>query len=284
MKILIALAFIVSACATRYSIPESVEEKMARFEDKSQKTNVVPEFHVFSYNFKTGRAPASVKQSDTPTNSNKRLYFLSLYSQYDQLKKFAKGPTPQLNICPSFNTGLVKYNEITRPNNYKSKLQILFSSDSSMWNREYLALYPELSLPISDESKYPTVADILKKGSANQLEILQQAIDLHILKTYRELAQLCETGTSNNYYIFENMVTYINTQKSFRGSSHNLKILMKSPVFANVPLLHSLSQTPGNYRRIASIGAQNLFLDELLDRLNISWVHTYYQELDQRRK
>ena len=112
-------AFLLASCAG----PENYQQKMARYTPKVIGNNQVPEIRIADFKFASetskvkGRAPASVvpvaeknevEKDGNPTN--KKLYFLSLYSQYETLKNYsAEFSGPNINICPNFHTSLLRH-------------------------------------------------------------------------------------------------------------------------------------------------------------------------------
>jgi hypothetical protein len=267
---------------------------MGRYNPRKSDTNLVPEIKAYGISFKgmdKGRTPASLvptkKNTDETENlfTNKKLYFLSLIDQYETLKRFSnKAEAPSVSICPNFHTGLIthyeKYNQLYNP----LKNVSLNYSLNEIKNNEYLSNHPELYLPVSKESNLPRVVDIIKSNptySNNDINTLvQKAVDIHLTKTYYEISELCEYGVSDNYYIYENLITHIKTT-NFKPSTENLNILLKSTVFANMAIINSLSkQTIRTGRSLASTNEiGNLYSNELLNKTNSKWADEYFNSL-----
>jgi len=298
----ITLASTLTSCAG----PENYQQKMARYTPKNSIKNQVPEIRISEFNFKTNQQPAISKLNRSPAQSpdapfakestselnttNKKLYFLTLFSQFETLKNDSPNfIAPALDICPNFHAGLLKHNE------GKSRLEVgqllnnKFSYDSSKLNDElYIASYPELLLPLSKEESTPRVIDLLKNKDMpmNEFainELVHKAIDIHLAKTYSEIRELCEYGVSDNYYIYENLITHIKNNP-FNADNKNMNILLKTTLFSNIALITSLNKKtnpkkPG--RSIASVDIlgkkeKGQYANEIMTRLNVTWANQYF--------
>lgn len=281
--------------------PESYQQKMARYTPKAIGKNQVPKIEAPDFRFKTakvdspsGRTPASAPEvpsaaEDLKENpSNKKLYFLTLYSEYETLKSYAQefvGPT--VNICPNFHTSLLRHQDkfvgsITPSAPKSSK----FVYDSKKFKDEtYVASRPELLLPLSKDEVSPKVIDVIKSdNSMNEFainELVHKALDIHLAKTYSEIRELCEYGVSDNYYIYENLITHIKNNK-FEADNKNLNTLLKTTVFSNIALMTSLeghTKTTVQGRSIASVGVdskKSSYTTEVMARLNVNWASQYF--------
>ncbi|MBT3584920.1 MAG: hypothetical protein HN509_08435 [Halobacteriovoraceae bacterium] len=291
-------AFTVSSCGTNYKKPESFKDKMNRYSSRGITSNNVPEINVLPSigkdTFLRSRGPASTKKKKLGNyflnQSNKRLYFLSLYQQYTELKKYHQSEVaPEINICPSFHSSLVGHREkYGTPKASKNPLVVGFPEGPQSINTEVLALYPELSLPLSVETQHPTVADIIKgkitnKDGRTSAQILEKGLEVHLGKTYQELNELCEHGTSDNYYIYENLIVYIKRHKDFVASGKSMKTLLKTTLFSNMALINSLGSSKG--RGPASNGNSKFRYDEAIQkRLGVPWASSYFHEIKKKRK
>ncbi len=295
-SIILSLTFAMTSCAG----PESYQEKMARYTPKKTLgKNLVPEYKISDANYhepSKGRFPASSPDSPHKTDdskevipTNKKLYFLNLIDQYESLKSFSKDYSgTSISICPSFHTTLVRHNEENQ--NHSNTLAIKkFSYDSTkIMDEKYLAKRPELYLPLSSQEVTPKVIDIAKNTpngttEASLNELVQKALDIHLSKTYSEIRELCEYGVSDNYFVYENLITYVKNNK-FRANSSNMQILLKTTLFSNFALLtsldtHVVKSTSG--RKIASVKTElNLpYSKELIERLNVAWTNQYFDSL-----
>ncbi len=295
-SLMLSISLVVASCAG----PESYQEKMARYTPKNTLPNQVPEILSSDFKFVSSaktqnatRGPASapvepsLKEESNPTN--KKLYFLSLYTQYEELKNFSNHfEGPSVNICPNFHTSLLRHNEGKAVKSY-SKLEKKFTYDTAkLSNDMYVASFPELLLPVSKEETTPKVIDVIRSKSEkiNEYainELVYKAIDIHLAKTYSEINQLCEYGVSDNYYIYENLITHIKNNK-FEAGNINMNILLKTTIFSNLALMTSFDKhndMKKNGRSIASINTNEkatkpIYVSEMMKRLNISWANQYY--------
>lgn len=294
---ILSLTVVLASCAG----PESYQEKMARYTPKNATPNQVPEIASPDFKFASSktssatRGPASApvepgmkNEPKEATTTNKKLYFLSLYSQFEELKNFSSdfdGPT--VNICPNFHTSLLRHNESKTNKPYAQSIK-KFTYDSTKLNNDmYVASFPELLLPISKDELTPKVIDVIRNKNENINEfaineLVHKAIDIHLAKTYSEISQLCEYGVSDNYYIYENLITHIKNNK-FEADTKNMNILLKTTIFSNFALMTSLDKHAGTNksgRFIASVDttekAKPIYSTEVMKRLNVSWANQYY--------
>jgi len=295
----ISATLLISACAG----PESYQQKMARYEPKASSNNQVPNINVANFIFKAqgkskvkgDRSPASYQEKNNldldakeSNPTNKKLYFLTLLSEYEALQNFSPEYVgPAISICPSFHTSLLRHIDKISNNLKSAPLTKLFTYDASKYNDEmYLASRPELLLPISKEEIMPKVVDVMKNSNGKMSEsaineLVHKAIDIHLSKTYAEIRELCEYGFSDNYYIYENLITHIKNNK-FEASNQNMNTLLKTTVFSNIALMTSLEkQKPRSQER--SIASENIiqknapYAAEVISRLDVSWANQYFE-------
>ncbi len=299
---LFTLSFILASCAG----PESYHEKMSRISPKpSTGKNVVPQMESASFKFKPikGRTVASSSTETgtavekTPSEeqalSNKKLYFLTLFGQYESMKKFGKEfEAPSVNICPQFHTSLLEHkNRKTSATmgaiSFKDNKKFTYD-----WNKfsdaEYVSNRPELSLPLTSESVTPKVVDIFRnEGSkisdSKMDEVVHKALDIHLSKTYAEIRELCEYGVSDNYYIYENLITHIKNS-DFKPADKNMNTLLKTTIFSNIALVTSLDKIQATpMRSIASVETKNEaqapYANEVMSRLSVEWAREYFDHL-----
>jgi hypothetical protein len=285
-------SLLLSSCST----PEGLQEKMGRYSPRATSKNNVPQITALAANIhfskNSSRAPASfdaISDKHTDENmTNKKSYFLSLIDQYEHMKQFSeKFQGPKISICPNFHTGLVTHYE-KNPVDQMSKIPLKFHYESdSLKEDQYVDLHPELFLPVTKETTTPRVIDILRnKTVSNENEVndlVQKAVDIHLAKTYFELSELCEFGASDNYYIYENMITHIQTT-NFNPGVENLNTLLKSTVFSNLAIINSLEkQKTKKGRSIASTGdsfeSHDDYTKGIIKKLNLSWTLEYFNRL-----
>lgn len=286
---LITVASITSSCSSGFR-PESIDDKMNRYQAKDIGQNIVPDSFV-NHDLlieNISRGPASVssqkKKNNLPYN-NKKLYFLTLLDQYNYLKTFSKSEkNPTLEICPKFHSLLIRHGEEHSVNNYNKKNWTVTSYDQTKFSDEkYLATHPELTLPVSKGNTRPAVVDLLKQAATEQegQKIVYGAFDLHLSKTYSEIKELCEYGNSNNYYTFENLNTLVK-KNAFTKNSKNLNTLLRTTLFSNMALKSSLNKnsTKTPSRGIASENPSFIKLEsEVVERLGVHWSNDYFKSL-----
>lgn len=287
------------------SSPESYQTKMSRNTSKHYGINQVPEITTSGFQFTTNkgsRLPASINkgtsiettQSTEATLSNKKLYFLTLFGQYESMNKYASEfDAPKVSICPNFHNSLLEHND-RRPAGFSSRVSAKntkkFVYDSAKLNdAEYVASRPELSLPLAKTEINPKVIDIfrsegVKLNDSRMNELVHTALDIHLSKTYAEIRELCEFGVSDNYYVYENMITHIKNS-SFVPAEKNMNTLLKTTVFSNIALVTALEKIqPQAMRSIASVESKKKdasapYSNELMARLNVEWAREYFDHL-----
>ncbi len=287
------MSLLAISCSSGFKRPESIEEKMARFKAKNIGQNFTPSYKVANVDFTKkarGRGPASVGKKNTGESniSNKRLYFLSLHNQYQQLKQYVSSDSaPTLNICPRFHTSLVKYKETYGDQPYKTKVYSPKFTVSQLGDADYSAKYPELYLPVSKDGKTPTVMDMVSKTENKKVEeVVKEAIKVHLSKTYIELKELCDYGSSDNYYVYENLLTHIQRKdEGWPASNDNMTVLLKTTLVGNMALIRSLEyQSKAEASRgIASVNNEVYYDDEVLDRMNADWSKDYFDSMVSNR-
>ncbi len=279
--ILAGAATLLASCSS-YHRMESVDDKMSRYHSKRETANPVPQVATVDTKFSASRGPAAYDMKPKTNYTNKQIYFMTLYSQYEELGKYSAAMTPQIKSCPGNHTAWLNYkNKFKKPNTSK-KLTVMFDKDSGNWNEDYLALYPELSLPVSIDAPTPTVADMIKGGEhVNPKNVLSHALDIHLAKTYKELKQLCEYGMSDNYYAFENLISDVKKDKRFTASTENMKLLLKTTLFTNMSLIKSFEGKKKG-RSIAS-HKEDTLSEEVMIRLKAPWAKDYFKKMQGKK-
>lgn len=286
--LLLAPTLILTSCSNL----ESYDQKMARYKSRDQVENKVPEFPAIEFSSKnrsiasedTQMAPQEMTMKDV---TNKKLYFQSLYHQYLSLSEFIpEKDYPKLETCPQFHSNFLE----TKNSSAKSSAptSILYSYKTEMLqDSNYTAKHPELYLPVSSDEHGPKVIDLFKSKpnlkNSEQSDIVKMALTNHLGKTYQEIRELCEHGVSQNYYIFENLMTYSKT-KGIHSNLEGVKILLKTTLFSNHALRTSLSSFKDNStgRFPASKEMKKMSPDgqeEIMKRLNVVWMKDYYQNM-----
>jgi hypothetical protein len=292
---------LLSSCAG----PESYDQKMSRYTPKTLSKNQVPQIKSDGFAFtppKGSRGPASAETKAThvdPTMeinyTNKKLYFLTLMGQYEGLKKYsAQFDAPDVKICPNFHTSLLQHKE-KRPEGFVAKSRLFdgkkFAYEVANLKDELIvANHPELALPLSQDEVTPRVIDIMRSEKditeAKMNELVHRALDIHLSKTYTEIRELCEYGVSDNYYIYENMITHIKNS-DFIADGANMNTLLKTTVFSNIALVNSLEKSASRpSRSIASVkekDSSTTYANEMMARLNVEWAKEYFDHIKSTR-
>lgn len=250
--------------------------------NKIANKNPVPKYNNLAYlDFKkASRAPASFQNKTTSLvkSSNKTVYFLGLYDQFHNLRKMTGNKEESLNSCPRFHNVFIDYNKTHRIS--------LNEEEKSFWDKNFLRSiiernlqnlsFPELSLTTPTENKAISEIASLKE------EDIASALANHISNTKNELTKICTTGNSENYFIFENLVTYLERNPGFKNNEKAFKTLMKTTLFSNMVLIKSLEEDKKGNRTIAS--GYNYIEEEVLLRLNASWTKPLINDVKQAKR
>jgi hypothetical protein len=270
-----------SACS-HYKRPESFSDKMNRFQAKNLGENVVPNFPVLTYKNQSktiGRAPASIAIEDGKsderyqTYSTKGLYFLSLYWQFQELKNYSTIDISAPKSCPHFHTALL--NNQIQFNGDKKTPKSFNNISSTSWDKpETINNRPEFFLPTAAYTSKSTVIEQIAKSPKDAEKITQAAINLHTAKMRSELNELCEYGTSDNYYAFESLINYAKDQKGLTSNERSIQAMFKTTILSNYALLNSLNTVGRAPASIAESEQKNL-LNKILTNLNAPWFNEY---------
>lgn len=276
----------VSACLVGCSSyrPENFESKMARF-DAKYKYNKVPQFMVPEFD-QAARSPASVKvqeegyeHSDFHEFNNKNIYFLSLHGQYEQLRKLISNEALAIKSCPFFHSGLLSYKEKATTQVGTEQIGATQIYENYLKNKADLTRNPEFLLPVELTEAMPTLASVLDSqlDKDKKIKAVERALNNHVTKTYNELMELCDTGSSDNYYVFENLVTYTKSQ-NINPNKDGLSILYRTTLFSNMILVRSLKgyaqtgRSPASNQEIAS----NINYEwDVMKRLRVQWMREF---------
>ena len=276
---------VLGACSQHPYHPESIGEKMSRFQSKELKVNVVPKIQVLS-DFKVtseSRTPASTEIQAGKNYSNKKLYFLTMYAQYNDLKKYgSEAKAPDIKHCPNFHNSF-----LDAPQGVKGtkKYQVPKNFDQ-LDESTLVSFYPEFSLPVQKTDVEPRVIDLVKQNQLSKEEtemLVTKAIDNHLQKTYSELESLCDTGSSSNYYLYENLISYVHSQGRIDKKSTGLHTLFKTTLFSNRLLLTSLKDGQKSFRSPASVETSKAYNNEVAKRVGVKWLGQYFGHLVEKR-
>ncbi len=295
MKVIISsvIVLLISSCSG-YQRSESIADKIKRFTARENIRQYSPEITPISYNFSnkfsSKRQLSSFYDENGKDNRfsnfhNKRIYFLTLLSQYYKLKTYAQLDAPEINYCPQFHSAKTSFDgELNKILNQKQSLKYPKLSKKDFENKRILEFYPELVLSLSSDSKHPTVFDTANTEGKYPQKLIGQAFSIHLSHMYKELQFLCENGHSNNYYAFTNLITYINNNKSFKKNNKSLKALFKTTLFSNMAIFNSLDFTQKASRSIASKEHYSIFEMETIRRTKANWISDYFHIFKLKKK
>lgn len=288
---ILSLSILLNACGGLRS-PESIDEKMRRYQGNEEKFANKADLPVIEYQFK-GRQIASVgktKKSSFDGYSNKRIYFLTLMSQYNRLRTLSSAHAPKIESCPSFHTAVVNNRFMLNPmGKSKKKLGDILTpvGKTQLKDSQFVAKNPIYALPVTQADSRPNLADILSSTpKAEYQNWVQKAFSSHLHRNYQELKKLCDKGVSDDYYIFENLATYFTGEMSGARNKKGVKTLMKTNIFFNMAMQKSLGlmtkTSKKSGRSLASAGVTaseefNAFEVEVFDRLGVDWSKEYFQ-------
>lgn len=221
--------------------------------------------------------------------NNKKVYFLTLLGQYNRFNSLLGKTDEDIRVCPFF------HNSIVRQGKYLRKLKENASGMKgknylrATYSPELLPMFPELSLPVNDEENVYQYTSQFKSNDMIQ-SFVKVAMEEHAARNKSELKKLCEYGASDNYYLFENLLTHFNTDDSFNNSMDSLRAVLKIPVFANLLLLRSLDPQfiyygKEQFYEVSNIsGKYSIFEEELITRTNLSWMKLYIMNINSNNK
>ena len=237
----ISLLSLVS-CASIYRRPESIQDKMSRYRSKEIRTNIVPDYFAKDFSFR-GRIPASAEDSLKYTNKN--LYFLSLYKQYEQFSELYPSFKKNVKYCPRFHQEVINFKEKNQSTN-------LVKRKGPKDTQNFLSA--------------------IKKGHTN----IDQGVKSHMNRNFDEIVQLCEQGYSHNYYIYENLITLSKEPGVILRNKESYNILLKNPIFFNQKLLTTLAtEKRMKSRGLASVVEKEDFIKEASHRVGAKWFSYY---------
>ncbi len=287
--IIFSLLTVVISCAS-YNGPESIDEKMSRYQARNKNQPTTPDMPIFHHKY-ISRAISSVSANESivlEKYSNKRIYFLTLLHQYNQARSILNIESPKVGICPNFHTSMIN-NSIGLNSSVKDKAVVDYGyiPFASYSKKEYYTTHPEMHLPLSHSGQHPSIVDSVvssKEVKPDINKLVTTAYKVHLEKNYQELRTLCQNGQSRNYYVFENLITYIKSHRNFSKSAFGMKSLLKTTIFSNIALMHAFKSMIPKGRSIASNSKEySTFEEEIFSRLDATWTKDYFREMLRRR-
>lgn len=246
---LVTSLLMLASCASTYRRPESIEEKMARYKSRSVSTNKIPKYEVESFSYSRGRVPASAYKAQGLDYSNKNLYFLSLYEQYESFTELYPEYRKDIKHCPVYHQVLLDYKDTPKKWSWSKKTK--------------------------NDYQNKTIVKQLPNSSSS----IPIAMRDHMDRNYEELSQLCFTGASDNYYIYENLIEI--TKKNKLGkNAQGVNSLLKTTLFYNETLLNTIgekSRARAKGRGLASTKKKVNYTQEALTRLKANWATKLFE-------
>lgn len=222
MKKISAIMVLISlvSCANSSYQNEVIKQRLSQFEDRStEEVNPTPPYKIRQYSKKT-RGPASTSAHDTSKDisrlDNKRVYFLSLYEQYQIFSSLYPSFKKEVKTCAYFHQEFVSYNDKPKLWKYDLKEDITDDIENIVWHLPY-------------------------EGERATVLTLSLAMKEHMDRTRSELETLCYNGFSDNYYIFENYITLAKSKKVKAGTQEGANSLVKTSLVFNKLLIDNLS-------------------------------------------
>lgn len=280
----------LTSCGSHYRAPESVESKIERFQANREYGNTIPQIEIspLLLTQKTqaqGRMPASIETPNPAVLktlqhlSNKRVYFSTLFAQFEEMRAYVSEQVRPLAHCPQFHSVMLDLNKTSSSVLGKKIFDVQYDLNK-LDDADYLAAHTELFLPVTTEYQIPRVIDVYRQQGGKLQDLVLSALTIHINKTAKELYYLCEHGNSENYYSFENLAGMkdLDLNKKTLGS---MKTLLKTTVFSNMVILKSLDKLRPAGRTVASVPTYHLnaYHLELIRRFQSQWFTDYLDAL-----
>ncbi len=271
LQVLVLLSILIASCASEnHLIKVSGVERINIEQEEYRK----PQFYLNDINeIKRSRSIASVVEDTADTDlSNRQLYFLTLTQQQMYMAKIL-GKDVAKNSCPAFHNTILNYEEYMQYEINHVNLSVDFSLVKQ--DGKNIVLYPVLALPYSQkEDLYTKLVEVNWKEGQKYLEV---SLNNLFNATEDEISELCDTGVSEGYYLYENIVTYFKRDNSFYRTKDGLTALLKVPTLANMLVLDNLFKPDYHFVK------RNIFDYWLLKRSNSLWIKDYLQNISEKR-
>ena len=249
---------------------------MSRFNDKSYiEENKVPRIVTLPVVLQNRKIASIAPLKDKKDHyNNKQLYFYSINHQLHKIAEILKiKKVTTADRCPYFHS--INKSVVA---NYKKSL--IDEKNKMPSNKRYHkatqqpAFFPELHLPITEKRSGKTVFDQAKQETTNYdyKGNLEKALLVHLKKTQKEVIELCDTGSSSNYYVYENLVTLASKQPLVPNKK-NLDTVLKISIFTNQFLINSIEEKK-----------RTPLIDPALSRIGSSWFSNYVSTIISKRE
>lgn len=235
-----------------------------------------PQYYIKDFKPKQLKNSRSIASADSSAEldylSGKKLYFFTLLQQYSNFNKIT-GQKNEINSCPQFHNDLLVLGK-----------NLDIKSNQYSLNQDYTGLkvnpknivnHPVMSLPYKNADIY---SYIKKSGNWDKASlVITSALTEHNKKNKEELIELCQTGKSGGYYIYENMISYYKDNADFQFSNQALPSILKVNTISNMFVLDSMVKP--EFKTVHLTGFQSA----LLSKLKVSWFKNYLYETNLMR-
>lgn len=229
----------IVACSGNYR-PETLANKSARYKTKSRNVNppilVTDETFNKIHFYSNSRNPATAIDSEL---TNAQIYFLTLTEQYLDLAKWQTAPFKPFKSCSSFHSMMVK-------KSFYGKIPHKESFTTDTWKLN------------------PFFLSFAGNNKNVNHKMMSKAVQKYIQRTRDEIQKLCDVGSSENYYKWENLTTQMKRSQIY-SSVELKKAMIKIPIFFNKTLLEE--KTPKSKGRLPASYKENS-IDEAMSRVN----------------
>jgi hypothetical protein len=277
VSLFIIMTSLISSCGT-YHPPEALSDKMSRYKPSKINPNPVPTLALWESRLGSIKKLRAKKKpvSHYQKLSNKKLYFSALYHQYNELRSYLpeQDKTPILSHCPRHHNTYLKIKTDTVQ---QKKLNMAKRYSSITVDTKY----PELTLPLGKQTlkdKIVGTATLTQKK-----RYVESAISDHVKRVHAELVEVCDSGSSENYFNFENVVTHAERhRRDFQqDKKKSMSSLLRTTLFYNKALLRGLNSAAYRGRFPASTNnkEEDASFSAVADKLDTSWSFDYFDAL-----
>jgi hypothetical protein len=268
---------LLASCASRYQA-ETIKSKMERYQDEERWVNKPPAIDVPELTKNKTTSQKNKTDKELKKFSNKNIYFLALLGQYKKFNAFLNNSETTIQSCPQFHSVLTKEDLYSSQERGVALETIALNAEDKDWQRN-----PIYFLPLHEGTSV-RLGDVLNENTPEKnQQFLKTALQTHTKRTFHELRQLCENGTSDNFYVMTNFFTHVEKQsKSFTQTNDGLKALIKTSLFSNHALLTSLyskKKSSGRFPASTPSVEQTSYETEAMGRLQAFEAFGYIETL-----
>lgn len=202
--------------------------------------------------------------SELAKEPNRNIYFFALYNQFKDFKILAADSSLVLGSCPQFHHQILDDAYVTQ-----ARKSFGLKRQKAAFNPGLAKIYyPELNL------KTNTVDVLAESDKASFSRNFKKAMKSHAKTLLNELAEMCNYGNSDQFYVFENFIRHLRANPNYYYQAGSIDSMANIPVVANIILTHSL----------ADQFKLNKYDQAVLQRLKGSWVYHYVENLKKVRR